>query len=89
VYNETIQGLTNKNKKVEINKQFEKRANHIKQTEFKCIAIYSCSELQEEKLNLESAWFNNKVSAENEIYLLFTKYLHINNIIDDHFKLII
>ena len=45
--------------------------------------------MMEEKLNLESAWYNNKVSAENEIYLLFTKYLHINNIIDDHFKLTI
>ena len=89
VYNEIIQGLNNKNKKVEINKQFEKRTNNIKQMEFKCIAIYSFSELQEEKLNLESAWYNNKVSAENEIYLLFTKYLHINNIIDDHFKLTI
>lgn len=89
VYNEIIQGLNNKNKKVEINKQFEERTNSIKQMEFKCIAIYSCSELQKEKLNLESAWYNNKVSAENEIHLLFTKYLHINNMIDDHFKLII
>ena len=89
VYNEIIQGLNNKNKKVELNKQFEKRTNEIKQMEFKCIAIYSFSELQEEKLNLESAWYNNKVSAENEIYLLFTKHLHINKMIDDHFKLIV
>ena len=87
IYSEILQGLNNKNKKVDVVKHFEQRQNSQKQKCFKCSGSYKGNFIQGGNINFSSNWHSDKTSAENDMYLRFAKYLHTNGIIDDHFKI--